>query len=97
MEVDTTGQSPLVTSSTVGHFLSTLCLGWYAVHWFVQFVGMYAASVAFPHRDDGLNALTSYPQPEKISLATFQVPEKFRFSPSGISPRSLDSTPSERT
>jgi hypothetical protein len=94
MEVDT-GQSPLPTSSMVGHFLSTLCLGWYAVHWFVQFVGMYAASVDFPPRDDRPNALTNDPQPEKISLAWSQVPEKF--SPSGIPPRSLDSTSTERT
>ncbi|KAF9652004.1 glycosyltransferase family 21 protein [Thelephora ganbajun] len=42
MESDT-GQSPLVTSSTVRYYLSIVCLGWYAVHWSLQLVGMYAA------------------------------------------------------
>ena len=43
-----TPQSPLVTSGTVGYYLSIVCLGWYAIHWFIQLVGVCAASVAFP-------------------------------------------------
>ena len=43
-----TGQSPLVTSSTVRYYLSVVCLGWYAFHWFIQLAGAYAASVTFP-------------------------------------------------
>lgn len=43
-------QSPLVASSTVRNFLSTLCLGWYVVHWFIQLVGVFTALVAFPPR-----------------------------------------------
>ena len=38
-------QSPLVTSSTLRYCLSAACLGWYAVHWSLQLVGMYSASV----------------------------------------------------
>ena len=43
-----TGQSPLVASSTVRYYLSVVCLGWYAFHWFIQLAGAYAALVTFP-------------------------------------------------
>ena len=44
-----TGQLPLFTSSAVRYYLSILCLGWYAFHWFIQLVGVWAASVTLPH------------------------------------------------
>lgn len=44
-----TGQLPLFTSSAVRCYLSILCLGWYAFHWFIQLVGVWAASVISPH------------------------------------------------
>jgi len=44
MESDTR-QSPLVSSSAVRYYLSLGCIGWYTVHWFIQLVGVYAASV----------------------------------------------------
>ena len=58
MESDTR-QSPLVSSSAVHYYLSITCLGWYTVHWFIQLVGVYAASVAFSNHHRGPNhALT---------------------------------------
>ena len=47
MESDT-GQPPIAASSTVRNFLSIVCLGWYAVHWFIQLVGVFTASVDSP-------------------------------------------------
>lgn len=44
MESDTR-QSSLVSSSAVRYYLSIACLGWYTAHWFIQLVGVYAASV----------------------------------------------------
>ena len=41
-------QHPLSALSTVRYYLSVICLGWYAIHWFIQLVGLYAASVSSP-------------------------------------------------
>jgi len=98
MESDTR-QSPLVSSNTVRYYLSLACIGWYTVHWFIQLVGVYAASVTSPITITGRTArLPTFFCPLQSTEIPFTIPQiSQQLSSPRIRPRGLDFTPAERT